>query len=76
MSGAGILDGDLAIIEKQSVVHNGEIAVAVLNDAVTLKRFYKESSRIRLQPENPAYKATYSKDVKILGRLSGVIRSY
>ena len=76
MSGAGILDGDLAIIEKQTVVHNGEIAVAVLNDAVTLKRFYKESSRIRLQPENPAYKATYSKDVKILGRLTGVIRSY
>jgi len=76
MSGAGILDGDLAIIEKQSVVHNGEIAVAVLNDAVTLKRFYKESSRIRLQPENPAYKATYSKEVKILGRLTGVIRSY
>jgi repressor LexA len=76
MSGAGVLDGDLAIIEKLSVVHNGEIAVAVLNDAVTLKRFYKESSRIRLQPENPAYKATYSKDVKILGRLAGVIRSY
>jgi len=76
MSGAGILDGDLAIIEKLSVVHNGEIVVAVLNDAVTLKRFYKESSRIRLQPENSAYKATYSKDVKILGRLTGVIRSY
>jgi len=76
MSGAGILDGDLAIIEKQNVVHNGEIAVAVLDDAVTLKRFYKESSRIRLQPENPAYKAKYSKDVKILGRLSGVIRNY
>jgi repressor LexA len=76
MSGAGILDGDLAIIEKQTVVHNGEIAVAVLDDAVTLKRFYKESSRIRLQPENPAYKPKYSKDVKILGRLTGVIRSY
>jgi len=76
MSGAGIMDGDLAIIEKQNVVHNGEIAVAVLNEAITLKRFYKESSRIRLQPENPAYKATYSKDVKILGRLAGVIRSY
>jgi len=75
MSGAGILDGDLAIIEKLSVVRNGEIAVAVLNDAVTLKRFYKESARIRLQPENPAYKPTYSKDVKILGRLSGIIRS-
>jgi len=76
MSGAGILDGDLAIIEKQNVAHNGEIVVALLDDAVTLKRFHKESTRIRLQPENPAYKATYSKDVKILGRLSGVIRTY
>jgi repressor LexA len=76
MSGAGILDGDLAIIEKHSIARNGEIVVAVFNEAVTLKRFYKESSRIRLQPENPAYKPTYSKDIKILGRLAGVIRSY
>jgi len=75
MSGAGILDGDLAIIEKHNVAHNGEIVVAVLDDAVTLKRFFKESARIRLQPENPSYKVTYSRDVKILGRLSGIIRS-
>jgi len=77
MSGAGILDGDLAIIEKLSAVRNGEIAVALLDDGVTLKRFYNEGSRIKLQPENPAYRAKhYTKDVKILGRLTGVIRSY
>jgi repressor LexA len=76
MSGAGILEGDTAIIEKQSSVNNGEIAVAVLDDAVTLKRFFRESSRIRLQAENPAYKAMYSQDVKIIGRLSGIIRNY
>jgi len=76
MSGAGILEGDTAIIEKQSVVKNGEIAVAVLDDAVTLKRFFKESARIKLQAENPAYKPIYSNDVKILGRLSGIIRNY
>jgi len=76
MSGAGILEGDTAIIEKQSTVRNGEIAVAVLDEAVTLKRFFKESARIKLQAENPAYKPIYSQDVKILGRLFTVIRSY
>lgn len=76
MSGAGILEGDTAIIEKQSTVRNGEIAVAVMDEAVTLKRFYKESSRIRLQAENPAYKPMYSQDVKVLGRLFTIIRSY
>ena len=76
MSGAGILEGDTAIIEKQSTVRNGEIAVAVIEDAVTLKRFYRESSRIRLQAENPAYKPIYSNDVRILGRLSGILRNY
>jgi len=76
MSGAGILEGDTAIIEKQNSVRNGEIAVAVIDEAVTLKRFFRESSRIRLQAENPAYKRIYSQDVKILGRLSGIIRNY
>jgi len=76
MSGAGILEGDMAIIEKQNTARNGEIAVAVIDEAVTLKRFYKESTRVKLQAENPAYKPIYSQDVKILGRLSGIIRSY
>jgi repressor LexA len=76
MSGAGILEGDTAIIEKQNSVHNGEIAVAVIDEAVTLKKFYRESSRIRLQAENPAYKPIYSQEVKILGRLFTIIRSY
>jgi len=76
MTGAGILEGDTAIIEKQNVVKNGEIAVAVIDEAVTLKRFYKESSRVRLQAENPAYKPIYSQEVKILGRLFTIIRSY
>ena len=76
MTGAGILEGDLAVIEKQNTVRNGEIAVAVIDEAVTLKRFYRESARIRLQAENPAYKPIYSNDVKILGRLFTLIRSY
>jgi repressor LexA len=76
MSGAGIMDGDTAIIEKQSVVRNGEIAVAVVDEAVTLKRVFKENTRIKLQAENPAYKPIYCQDVRILGRLSRVIRFY
>jgi repressor LexA len=76
MSGAGILEGDTAIIEKLNTVHNGEIVVAVIDEAVTLKRFFRESSRIRLQAENPSYQPIYSQDVKILGRLSGIIRNY
>ena len=76
MSGAGILEGDMAIIEKHKEVQNGDIAVAVIDEAVTLKRFFRESTRIRLQPENPAYSPIYSSDVKILGRLFTIIRSY
>jgi repressor LexA len=76
MSGAGILEGDTAIIEKQNTVRNGEIVVAVMDEAVTLKRFYKENTRIKLQAENPAYKPMYSQDVKVLGRLYTIIRSY
>jgi repressor LexA len=76
MSGAGIVDGDMAIIEKLSVVGNGEIAVAVVEGAVTLKRFYKESHRIKLQAENPNYKPIYCQEVRILGRLSQILRYY
>jgi repressor LexA len=77
MEGAGILDGDTAIIEKQPMVQNGEIAVVQMDDAVTLKTFYRESARIRLQPENPSYSPIYiSQDLRILGRLSHIIRFY
>ncbi|MDR2103553.1 MAG: transcriptional repressor LexA [Treponema sp.] len=76
MTGAGIVDGDMAIIEKQAAVLNGEIAVIVVDEAVTLKRFFKESNRIRLQSENPAYTPIYSQDVRVLGKLAYIFRSY
>jgi len=77
MEGAGIMDGDTAVIEHKPLVQNGEIAVFMLDDAVTLKTFYRESSRIRLQPENPRYLPTYvSQDPQILGKLAHIIRSY
>ena len=76
MTGAGIMDGDMAIIEKQSIVRNGEIAMAVVEEAFTLKRFFRETTRIRLQAENPEYKPIYCQSVRILGRLARIIRSY
>ena len=76
MSGAGIMDGDMAIIEKANIVRNGEIAIAVVDDAFTLKRFYKENTRIRLQAENPDYKPIYCQNVRIAGRLYQIIRNY
>jgi repressor LexA len=50
--------------------------VVVVDEAVTIKRFFKESTRARLQPENPAYKPIYSRDLRVLGRLSSIIRSH
>ena len=77
MTGAGIIEGDLAVIEQQETVRNGEIAVVMLDDAVTLKNYYRENNRIRLQPENPDYSPVYcSQDVRILGRLAHIMRSY
>ena len=77
MVDAGIMDGDTAVIEQQEMVRNGEIAVIMLDDAVTLKTFYRENARIRLQPENPKYSPIYcSRDVRILGKLIHIFRSY
>jgi repressor LexA len=76
MEGAGILDGDMAIIEQRNVAEDGQIVVATVNDATTLKRYYREKTRIRLQPENDNYKPIYSQDVRLLGCVAMIIRSY
>lgn len=76
MINAGILDGDLAIIEQTNVAMDGQIIVAVLDDAITLKRYFKETERVRLQPENPDFKPIYCQDVRIVGILSNILRTY
>lgn len=76
MVNAGILDGDLAVVEQSSTAVDGQIVVAVIEDAITLKRYYKESTRIRLQPENPDFQAIYCQDVRIVGILSNIVRTY
>jgi repressor LexA len=76
MIGAGIIDGDIAVIEKRDSADDREIVVALVDEAVTLKRFFRDSNRIRLEPENPKYKPIYTQNARILGRLAHIIRSY
>ncbi|MDP4087671.1 MAG: transcriptional repressor LexA [Bacillota bacterium] len=73
---AGILDGDMAIIEKTDAASNGEIIVALIENEATIKRFFKEKDHIRLQPENKTMDAIIVQDCKILGRLVGLYRTY
>jgi repressor LexA len=73
---AGILDGDLAIIEKTNTAANGEIVVALIDNDATLKTFYKEKDHIRLQPENSTMKPIIVDDCQIVGKLVGIYRSY
>jgi repressor LexA len=76
MRDAGIHDGDLAIVEARQTAENGEIVVALLDDSATLKRFFRENNRVRLQAENPAFAPIYTQDARILGKLRGIIRTY
>ncbi len=72
---AHIADGDFVVIRPQDTARNGDIVVAQVEDnAVTLKQFYKEQGRIRLQPANPNYPPQFYADVRIQGKLIGVIR--
>ncbi len=77
MQDIGIMDGDTAIMVYKQTAENGDIIVAMVNDeAVTLKRFFKEKNRIKLKAENPVYPPIYSQNVRILGKLQYLIRSY
>jgi repressor LexA len=76
MKDAGIMNGDIAVIESRQTAENGEIVVALIEDQVTIKRFFKENNRVKLQPENQAYNPTYYQDIRILGRLQGILRTY
>ncbi|OOM81259.1 LexA repressor [Clostridium puniceum] len=76
MVNIGIRDKDLAIIENTENVINGDIVVALINDVITIKRFFKEKDHIRLQPENDSMKPILVDDCKILGKLLGIFRSF
>jgi repressor LexA len=79
MINAGILDGDIAVIERRQDARNGDIVVALAGDdesadEATLKRFFREDGRIRLQPENDGLEPIYAQHVQILGKVIGVFR--
>ncbi len=71
---AAILDGDLIMVRPQKTADNGEIVVAMLDGEATVKRFYKEAGRVRLQPENREMAPIYASDVEIVGRVEAVVR--
>jgi repressor LexA len=75
MKNAGILGGDFVVVRPQETASDGEIIVALVGEEATVKRFFKESDHIRLQPENETMEPIRSKEVRILGRVVGVFRS-
>jgi len=80
MVNAGILDGDLVVVRREQTARDGEIVVALagddeLADEATVKRFFREDRRIRLQPENDALEPIYADHVQVLGVVTGVFRA-
>lgn len=71
---AGILDKDYVVVRQQSTANNGEIVVAMIEDEATVKRFYKEKTCVRLQPENSYMEPIYADNVSVLGKVIGVYR--
>ena len=73
---AGILDGDIVIVNKDSYADNGTIVVALIGDEATVKTFYKEGGRFRLQPENKSMEPIMADEVTVLGRVVASFRQY
>jgi repressor LexA len=74
MKDAGILDGDHVVVRPQDTARDGEIVVALMGEEATVKRYFRESDHIRLQPENDAHEPIRSRDVQVLGSVVGVCR--
>ena len=73
----GIFDGDYVVVEEEAEVRDGDIVVALLdNGLATLKRFFKEATRVRLEPANSKMSPIYATKVQIQGRIVGLIRRY
>jgi repressor LexA len=74
MREAGILEGDYVVVHPQDTANDGDVVVALLGEEATVKRFFREPDHIRLQPENDAMEPIRSKEVKVLGRVVGLLR--
>ncbi len=75
MKNVGILEGDFVVVRPQETAQQGDIVVALLGEEATVKRFFREPDHIRLQPENETLEPIRSKEVKVLGRVVGLLRS-
>ncbi len=75
MKDAGILEGDFVVVHSQDTAQDGDVVVALLGEEATVKRFFREADHIRLQPENDALEPIRSKEVKVLGRVVGLLRT-
>jgi repressor LexA len=74
MKDVGILEGDFVVVHSQNTARDGDVVVALLGEEATVKRFFREEDHIRLQPENASMEPIRSKEVKILGRVVGLLR--
>jgi repressor LexA len=74
MKDAGILDRDYVVVQEADSARNGEIVVALIEDEATVKRYFREKDRVRLQPANKDFKPIRTRDAKVLGRVVGVFR--
>jgi repressor LexA len=75
MKNVGILEGDLVVVRPQDTASDGEIVVALVGEEATVKRFFQESDHVRLQPENETMEPIRSRDVRVLGRVVGLMRN-
>ena len=75
MKDVGILEGDLVVVRPQDTASDGDIVVALVGEEATVKRFFQESDHVRLQPENETMEPIRTRDVRILGRVVGLMRS-
>lgn len=74
MQNAGILDGDFVVVKSQQTARDGEIVVALIENEATVKRFFKESDHVRLEPENESFEPIRSPDAAVIGSVVGVFR--
>jgi repressor LexA len=75
MINAGILEGDLVVVRPQETANDGDIVVALVGEEATVKRFFQEADHVRLQPENETMEPIRSRDVRVLGKVVGLMRS-
>jgi repressor LexA len=75
MRNIGILEGDLVVVHQQDTANDGDVIVALVGDEATVKRFFQEADHVRLQPENDAMEPIRSREVRVLGKVVGLMRS-